>query len=83
MTFRPAHQKLGEYLRDLRMSEGLKQSDLALLLGKPQSYISKYETAERRLDIFELITICRGLKKDPCLILEDIVKQMDVWTRGI
>ena len=82
MTFRPAHQKLGEYLRDLRRSEGLKQSDLALLLGKPQSYISKYETAERRLDIFELIEICRSLNKDPVHVIEHIIEKVDVWGNG-
>lgn len=38
-------------LVELREAKGLTQTDIALQLGKPQSYVSKYERGERRLDI--------------------------------
>lgn len=51
-------------LRQLREEAGLRQVDLATLLAEPQSFVSKVETGERRLDIIELWTICKALGTD-------------------
>ncbi len=48
-------------LRELRQDAGLRQQDLAARLGEPQSFVSKYESGERRLDVLELIQICSAL----------------------
>lgn len=48
-------------LKALRRETGLRQHDLALLLGRSQSYVSKYENSQRRLDIIELLRICEAL----------------------
>ena len=48
-------------LRKARESSGLTQRDLARLLGRPQSYVSKVETCERRLDYVELLQLCRAI----------------------
>lgn len=40
------------------MEAGLRQVDLAERLGQPQSFVSKYEIGERRLDILELEQVC-------------------------
>ena len=42
-----------ERLRAARKTAGLTQWDVARRLGKPQSYISKSESGERRLDVLE------------------------------
>ena len=39
----------------------MRQMDLADRLGQPQSYVSKYESGERRLDLLELRQICNAL----------------------
>ena len=41
-------------LRQLREEAGLTQADVAGRLGEPQSFVSKYESGERRLDLVEL-----------------------------
>ena len=45
----------------LRLGAGLSQADLAKRLGRPQSFVSKYETAERRLDLPDLEDIAHAL----------------------
>ena len=45
-------------LRQMRLDAGLRQGDLARKLGKPQSFVSRYESGERRLDVLELRQIC-------------------------
>jgi len=54
-------EKLQELLRTLREEAGLRQVDLAKLLGEPQPFVSRYERGERRLDILELRKICKLL----------------------
>ena len=43
---------------------GISQAQLALLLGRPQSFISKYERGERRLDFVEVLEITEALGVD-------------------
>jgi transcriptional regulator with XRE-family HTH domain len=44
------------------MEAGLRQAQVAKRLGKPQSFVSKYESGERRLDLLELRQVCRALR---------------------
>jgi len=48
-------------LRQIRVDAGLRQVDLAEKLGQPQSYVSKYESGERRLDLLELRQVCEAV----------------------
>jgi transcriptional regulator with XRE-family HTH domain len=54
-------KKLQALLRQVRMEAGLTQEGVAERLGRPQSFVSKYETGERRLDVLELREVCRVL----------------------
>ena len=52
--------KLRELLRELRKKkDNMSQGDLGKIIGKPQSFVSKYESGERKLDYVELIEICQ------------------------
>jgi transcriptional regulator with XRE-family HTH domain len=53
-----------DLLRQVRLEAGLRQTDVAKKLGKPQSFVSNYETGERRLDLLELQAVCEivGIK---------------------
>jgi transcriptional regulator with XRE-family HTH domain len=54
-----SHQeRLRTLLRQVRIDAGLTQVDLARRIGQPQSFVSKYESGERRLDLVELREIC-------------------------
>jgi len=53
-----------EMIYQLRASSGLRQSDLAKALKVPQSFISKLESGERRIDLIELRTVLSFLKTD-------------------
>ncbi len=48
-------------LRQVRLDAGLRQTDVAAKLGKPQSFVSNYESGERRLDLLELQMVCEAL----------------------
>ena len=39
----------------------MRQVDMASKLDEPQSYVSRYESAEQRLDLVELRRICKVL----------------------
>ena len=54
-----------EWLILQRNLKGITQEQLATLLKKPQSYISKYESGERKLGLYEFIEICKIMKVDP------------------
>lgn len=58
---RPAEkERLLALLRAIRAEAGLRQADLADRLGEPQSFVSRYESGERRLDILELRRVCEA-----------------------
>lgn len=53
-------EALVKLLRQIRIEKGLTQLDLANILGQPQSFISKYESGERRIDLIELKFLCNA-----------------------
>jgi transcriptional regulator with XRE-family HTH domain len=58
---RKEQKALLSLLRRLRTQAGLRQVDVARALGKPQAFVSYYESGARRLDLLELRQICRIL----------------------
>lgn len=54
-------EKLAALLRSVRAEAGLTQAEVAEGLKLPQSFVSKYESGERRLDLVELRQICGTL----------------------
>ncbi len=66
-------EKLAALLRSVRAEAGLTQSEVAERLDLPQSFVSKYESGERRLDLVELRQICKALK----ISLGDFVRRFE------
>lgn len=48
-------------LKQVREDRGLTQSQLAAKIKRPQSFVSKVESGERRLDVLELRLVCKGI----------------------
>lgn len=61
-------------LKEMRISSGLRQTDVAIALGVQQSMVSKYEVGERRLDILEIRRLCQLFK----ISLEDFIKLLEM-----
>jgi len=72
----PEQQLLRELLVEARDKAGLTQQKLAKRLGKPQSFIAKYEGGERRLDVVEFIVIARAIGADPVRIVRALAQKI-------
>ena len=66
-------EKFLSLLKEIRQKKGIRQVELAAQLDVPQSFISKYESGERRLDILELRQICQLIG----ISLDDFIQQME------
>lgn len=53
----PRQILLQSLLVEARKAKGLTQAELATALGKPQSFVAKYENGERRIDVIEFVDI--------------------------
>lgn len=68
------HKLVGDCLETVRLSAGITQRELALKLGKPQSFVSAYESGQRRVDILEFLTIVGAIGGDAQKVLTKIKK---------
>ncbi len=57
------HRRIIEQLKKARQDSGLNQLEVAKLLGKTQSYISKVESGQRRIDVITLKEFSKTYKK--------------------
>ena len=74
---RKQQKALISLLRDLRVKAGFRQVDMARALGKPQAFVSYYESGARRLDLLELRQIC-GILGVPLI---EFVQQFEMLLR--
>jgi len=58
-----------------RRDSGFTQQELAKILKRPQSFISKYERGERRLDLIEFLEILSALGLDPSDFIKDFINK--------
>ena len=59
------YQEFLARLRQAREDAGLTQVDVARHLRKPQSYVSKSESGERRVDVIELLELLHLYSANP------------------
>lgn len=80
-THHPDYQILLTLLRDLRERTGVTQLALAENLGNTQTFISKIERGERRIDVVEFIEICDALGVDPDAAFREYLKRRSLLGR--
>ncbi|MBU3582017.1 helix-turn-helix domain-containing protein [Polynucleobacter sp. AP-Capit-er-40B-B4] len=73
MLERQKYECLRSELKKARIGAGLHQADIAKVLKRPQSYISKIESGERGLDVIEFIAYCSAMGVDPVKWLKKFV----------
>jgi len=69
------HQRLCDLLVQARTDADLTQVQVAKRLGRPQSFVSKYENGERRLDVVEFLAVAKALELDPAEVLDELRAQ--------
>ena len=75
-VFTDEYEAFLQRLAFARRDAGLTQQDLAILISKPQSFVSKYERGERRLDVLEFVMVCHVLDVDPCSIIREVESRL-------
>lgn len=74
--FTPDYECLIELMAEIRKEQGVTQVELAAVIGKPQSFVSKIENGERRLDLIELIAVADALEVAPSTVLDRLEKRI-------
>ena len=69
-------KKLLVLLRGIRVDAGLTQSELASRLSRDQTFVSKYESGERRLDVLELREVCQAIGIDFVTFIRKLDKEL-------
>ena len=57
-------------LKEARLAAGLRQLDVAQALDRPQSYVAKIESGERKIDFIEVIDFCKVVDLRPEKLLK-------------
>lgn len=71
-VFTKKYECFRELLVQYRKDAGVTQQTLAEFLKKPQSFVSKYESGERRLDLVEFLDIAEALQFDKFKFIKNL-----------
>ena len=71
-VFTARYLRLKTVLIEARKTARLTQAELAAKLSRPQSFVSKYERGERRLDLIELLEVCDALGVQPTQVIKKL-----------
>jgi len=71
-VFSGKYERFRQLLVEARRSAGLTQGQVAKKLSRPQSFVSKYERGERRLDVVEFLEIAQAIGIDPARLLRNL-----------
>ncbi|WP_257236745.1 helix-turn-helix domain-containing protein, partial [Nostoc sp. 'Peltigera malacea cyanobiont' DB3992] len=73
-VFSEDYNRFRQLLIEARKAAKLTQTELSAKLELPQSYVSKYERGERRLDVIEFLQVAQVLEIDPLAFIKELLK---------
>jgi transcriptional regulator with XRE-family HTH domain len=68
------YRRLCDLMIQARRRARLTQDALAKRLGRPQSFVAKFEGGERRLDVVEFVAVARAIRADPLALLRELIQ---------
>ena len=74
-VFTQRYNRFRQLLIKARQAAKLTQSQLSSKLSRPQSYVSKYERGERRLDLIEFLEIAEALQVEPETFIKTLLEE--------
>jgi len=63
VIYQDEHKKIVARLKQARFESGLGQVEIAEMLGRTQSYVSKIESGQRRFNVLQLKEFAKHYKK--------------------
>lgn len=72
-VFTEEYNQFRKMLIDARKAANFTQAELSAKLERPQSYVSKYERGERRLDLIEFLQLAQVLETYPLIFIENLL----------
>lgn len=66
------YEEFRRLLAEERQKAGLSQQEVADLLGRPQTYVSKCERGTRRMDVVEFLKIAEVIGFDPLAFIKKL-----------
>jgi transcriptional regulator with XRE-family HTH domain len=82
-VYSPTYARFLELLVQARKAAGLTQQDLATHLNRPQSFVSKYENRERRLDVVEFLQVAAVLELDAVAFIEELQRFLATYQNSV
>lgn len=79
-THHQNYQQLLSLLRQARLRAHMTQEQLGNALGNSQTFVSKFERGERRIDVVEFVEICDAFGADPEEILRAYLVKRSIET---
>ncbi|MBD2593476.1 helix-turn-helix transcriptional regulator [Nostoc spongiaeforme FACHB-130] len=73
--FTERYNRFRQLLIKARQAAMLTQSELSNKLSRPQSYVSKYERGERRLDLIEFLEVVEALQVEPETFIKTLLEE--------
>lgn len=70
-----AYKRFRDLLVEARKEASLTQAQLSARLRRPQSFVSKYERGERRLDVVEFRDVAKAIGIDPVSFLRRFYRE--------
>ena len=61
-----------QILREARLEAGMRQVDVAKVLNRPQSYVAKIESGERKIDFIEVLEFTKALGLNPVSLVKKL-----------